>query len=116
MSLQEIGRSKTFACERIFYRDEEGRLVERILAQDCSDVLKSNREQAEAFRPHQDGGVRQVAEIPTALFLKWLMEEGVPGYCDSDALDMVVNKKLRDPENKYLLTVPETYRMMKYGH
>lgn len=114
--MKKLGdHTSAIGVKREFYADAEGNLVEKIAAKDVSDVLDSNHEQAMEFRPHQDGGVRQVAEIPVELMLKWLTEEGIPGWCDHEAMDMLINKKLRDPQYQYLLTVPTSYRMMRYG-
>lgn len=101
--------------KRIFYQDSEGRLVEKVAAEDVTELLDENHEQAMDFRPHKQGSLRQIAEIPTTLMLKWLTEEGVDDYCGHEAMDMLINKKLRDPQYQYLLTVPTSYRMMRYG-
>jgi len=118
MSLVEIGRSQTYACKRIFYQDEEGRLVERLLhnSDEYEPVIQENQQDASDFRAHNGGSIRRVASIPCDIFIKMLKEEGIKAFCSEEAMDMVVNKKLKDPQYKYLLTVPETYRTMRYGN
>lgn len=110
-------RTSSLGVERILWEDD-GKLIENIVHDHSKwdATFEENREAASGYRPHQRGvNMRRVASIPPDVFLKWLIEEGVPGYCDQEAIDVVVNKKLRDPENKYLLTVPTTYRMMRNG-
>ena len=115
--MRQIGQTETKAGKRFYYINDDGVLVSRLVeeADMIEPVIQANREAADNYRAHRDGGLRQIAEIPVSLYVKWLNDEGIPGYCDSAALDHVVNKKLRDPDNKYLLTVPENYRMMKHG-
>lgn len=114
--MKKLGsHTSALGINRIFYEDDEGRLVERIVSEDVTNTLDSNIDQAHEFRAHQDGGVRQVAEVPTTLMLKWLTEEGVDDYCGHAAMDMLINKKLKDPQYQYLLTVPTNYRTMRYG-
>jgi len=114
--MREIGRNSTYAIDRIFYRDETtGEIISKALEQDVSAVLKRNQEMAAEFRPHQKGECRVVAEVPMSLYYKWLVEEGVPSFCGEDALEGLLMKKLADPQYKYVLTVPEDYRIMKNG-
>lgn len=117
--MQEIARKQSaLGCKRIFYKNNEGQLVERLLelSEDVNPIIKANlAAQSEYSSTAKSKNFRVVAEIPPETFLNWLKEDGVPGFCDAEALDCVVNKKLRQPENKYFLTVPSTYRMMRYG-
>ncbi len=118
MALLEVGRTSGTFCNRIYYTDEEGRLVERIMQkgsdEDVQAVIAENQQKAADFRPHQKGGVRQVAAVPPELMLKWLHEENVPTWGGSHVMDVVFNKKIRDPQYKYVLTVPDNYRMKRY--
>lgn len=101
---------------RVYFTDSEGELCAKVLAdtKEIDSVITANQQRAAEFRPHQKG-LRMVARVPNETMLKWLNEEGVPGWLSAEAIDHVVNKKLRDPDNKYLLTVPDNYRMMKHG-
>lgn len=115
MALTELTRSQTYACQRIYYRDEEGRLVERLLHPDHDAIVTANREKASEYRPHAKSDIRVVAEVPVDIYLKWLYEEDLPVFADETTLEMVWRKKLSDPDYKYLLTVPSSYRMMRHG-
>lgn len=117
MGLEYVGESQTYACRRIYYTDENGNLVERILhdSEDIDPVIENNKELAASFRPHQKGNLRKVASVPPVTMLGWLHEANIPEWGGNEAMDYVFNKKLRDPENKYMLTVPDNYRMMRYG-
>lgn len=115
MSLIELQRrTSSQGVNRIFYEDSAtGQLVERIIHNhgDYEPVFEENRN-AEA-RP--GANVRKVASIPVDIFEKWLKEENMPGYCGPEEMDMLINKKLRDPQYAYLRSVPTSYRMKKYG-
>lgn len=111
-------RTSSMGVQRIFWADNDGRLIENIVHthDEWDPIFTANQDAAHEYRPHQRGSdIRRVASIPPDIFVKWLMEEGVDGFCDAEAIDMVVNKKLADPDNKYLLTVPTSYRMMRNG-
>ena len=114
MSLVEIERhTSSLGVKRVYYHDDEGHLVEKLISGGShhDDAMKLNAEKKNSYQPHKKGqDMVQIASIPNDLFLRWLMEDGVPGYCDNETMDYVVAKKLRDPENKYLLTVPDNYR------
>lgn len=116
MSLQEIAKSKGSLCNRTYYKDDQGRLVECLHhdGETHQRVVDENAEDKANFRSHDGTNFRKVASIPVDLMLKWLMEEGVPSYMGAEALDLVINKKLRDPEVKRLLTVPDNYEMKRY--
>lgn len=110
-------RTSSMGVERIFWEDD-GKLIENIVHthDNWQPLIRENMEAASEYRPNQRKcDIRRVASIPPDIFVKWLIEEGVDGFCDAEAIDMVVNKKLADPENKYLLTVPTSYRMMRNG-
>jgi hypothetical protein len=111
VSLHEVERHKSqLGVKRIYYHDDEGRLVERLISggEQHDVTMQVNAHKRDEFKQGQD--VVQIASVPPDLFLKWLMDDGVPGYCDDETIDYVVAKKLRDPNYKYLLTVPESYR------
>ena len=116
MSLQEIEKSKGTFVDRTYYKDEEGRLVECIHHNGKlhDDVLAENDHAKANFNRHDNANIRHVASIPVDCVLKWLVEENIPGYCTPEAMDMIINKKLRDPEVKRLLTVPDNYRIKRY--
>lgn len=103
--------------KRVYYTDSDGNLCAKIMhdTDKVDALLEENKQIAAAYQPHCKSNVRLVARVPTELILKWLNEEGVPGFMGADAISHVGNKKLRDPEYKYLLTVPDNYRMMKHG-
>lgn len=110
----EIARTTSeLGVKRIYYKNSDGLLVERLL--DDTDVIDEivadNIDKASQYRPHAKADMRQIARIPDSTFIGWLMDAGVPGYCDQEAIDFVVKTKLKDPAYKYLLTVPENYRI-----
>lgn len=118
MALTELSReTSSLGLKRIYYTDDEGRLVERLMtmSEDVDPVMEQNQQEAAEFRPHQKGAFRKIASVPAEVWLSWMMEEGQDGYLDDEAREMVLSKKLADPQNKYFLTVPSTYRMMKHG-
>lgn len=102
--------------KRVYYMDD-GMLVSKVLmdTEKVEALIKENKDIAAGYQAHTTGGVRLVARVPTEMCLKWLNEEGVPGFTGPEALDHIANKKLRDPDYKYLLTVPDNYRMMRHG-
>lgn len=116
--MREIKRDvSSMGCKRVYYEDN-GTLVERLIvdSDDVDGIVEGNLDAQSSYSKfNKSGQTRVVAEIPPEVFVGWLMEEGVPGFCDAEALDCVINKKLRDPDNKYFLTVPSTYRMMRHG-
>lgn len=114
--LTQIGASDHGrGVKRIYYTDEEGRLVERILhdSDDILPVFKQNAEDRENFKKH-GSNMRKVASVPTTLMLKWLHEANLPGWGGAEVMDYVYNKKIRDPENKFVLTVPDNYGFKRY--
>ena len=81
MSLKEIEHSiSSKGVERIYYEDEEGRLVERILHDDKQHdaIFEENTELA--MNQKFGSNFRKVAEIPEDIVLMWLMEAGVDDY------------------------------------
>lgn len=111
--MKEIGRSNGYAIDRIYYEAADGSIISKALEQDVSAIIEHNKQMAHDFRPHQKGECRVVAEVPVTLYYKWLVEEQVPGWCTEDALEGILMKKLADPQYKYVLTVPEDYRIKK---
>lgn len=115
--MQEIARVNTHSCERVFYTDGEGVLIEKLVHDSAvnAPILNENQQLAGDYRGHGKSPFRLVARVPDNIYLKWLMEDGVPGYADAETADYVAKKHLSDPANKYLLTVPTSYRMMRNG-
>ena len=114
MSLKEIDRgASSLGVKRIYYKDEEGRLVERVLhdSDDHNPVIAHNEAVRDAQRGQFAPKMRKVASIPNDILLKWLMEEGVDGFCDGEAIDMVIRKKLSDPDNAKFRTVGNNYNI-----
>ena len=101
--------------KRHYEFNAEGLLVEKVLVdtEDMAQMVAEN--QAESHESRGGGNFRRIASIPTEIVLKWLYEENIPGYMGQAAMDHIINKKLRDPDYNYLLTVPESYRSMRYG-
>jgi hypothetical protein len=99
--------------KRVYYTDSDGRLCARVLmdTDKVDTLIEDNKQLSHEYRPHQKTGVRKVASIPTEMILKWLIEEGVPGYLGSEGIDLVLNKKINDPEFKYFRTVPDNFRI-----
>jgi hypothetical protein len=114
--ISEVKRTFENGVLRILsYDDVDDVLVERIVHDDAlyQDTFADNQEMAANYRPHQNAKTsnRKVASVPVDIYLKWLHEAGVDGYLDKEAADMVVKKKLLDPENRDFLTVPTSYRI-----
>lgn len=93
------------------YYDDDGDLVCVTEAQDVSALLDFNKYRRDEYRAHSGKEMQTVASIPVTLFYKWIVDEGLPGWATAENIDYIINKKLKDPENKYLLTVPENYRI-----
>lgn len=106
--------TSSLGVNRIYYKNSDGLLVERLLddTKVINDTITHNQDLSSEYRPHKRGrDMVQIASIPPSVFVGWLMDAGVPGYCDNESIDFIVKKKIKDPANKYLLTVPETYRI-----
>lgn len=116
MSLTEIGKSKGTFVNRTYYTDEEGRLVEKLHHDGklYDQVFTENNHAKQEYRKHDGANMRHVGSIPMDLVLKWLIEEGVDAMCGDEAMDIIINKKLRDPQYKNLLTVPDDYELRRY--
>jgi hypothetical protein len=74
--------------------------------QDVEPILAWNR-QARGEPQHGDWG-RHVARIPNVIYVRWLNEEHARGNTGlrmfSAEFDLIVQRKLRDPEWAYLRT------------
>ena len=116
MSLTKIMVSKGTFVDRTYYMDEENRLVEKIhhKGADYDAVFAENNHAKQEFRKHDGANMRHVGSIPVDLVLKWLIEEGVDAMCGDEAMDIIINKKLRDPQYKHLLSVPDNYELRRY--
>ena len=89
-----------------FHLDSNGEdlAVEHI--QDVEPILRSNKE---SRREEQRGDWgRRVARIPNVIYVKWLDEEHARGNTTlrmfTPEFDLIVQKKLADPEWAYLRT------------
>jgi hypothetical protein len=75
-------------------------------AQDVEPILEWNR-QARRDEQGSDWG-RHVARIPNVIYVKWFDEEHARGnvslHMFTPEFDLIVQKKLRDPEWAYLRT------------
>lgn len=86
---------------------EEGGKTHFMAAQDVAPILEQNK----AMATHNDGysqsrELRRVAQVPVALMLKWLNEEGWWFYDASHDPDVAkkLAAKLNDPEWRHLRT------------
>jgi hypothetical protein len=74
--------------------------------QDVESILEWNKE-ARRDEQHGDWG-RHVARIPNVIYVKWLDEEHARGNTSlrlfTSEFDLIVQKKLADPEWAYLRT------------
>ena len=74
--------------------------------QDVEPILKWNRESRRDEQPSNWG--RHVARIPNVIYVKWLNEEHARGNTAlrlfTPEFDLIVQKKLGDPEWAYLRT------------
>lgn len=75
-------------------------------SQDVEPILEQNK-MLRTMEQKSDWG-RHVAEIPNVLYVKWLDEEHARGNTSlrlfTPEFDAIVQKKLNDPEWKYLRT------------
>lgn len=111
--MKPVSRSEGYAINRTYYLDSDGVIVSKTDEEDVSALIQYNQDMASQHNPYSNEDCRVVAEVPVSLYYKWLVEEGVPGWSTEEALDGILEKKLRDPEYKYLLTVPSTYEIMR---
>ena len=86
--------------------DSNGRDLAIEHVQDVEPVLRWNRE-SRREEQRSDWG-RHVARIPNVIYVRWLHEEHQKGNVDlrmfSPEFDLIVQKKLADPEWAYLRT------------
>ena len=86
--------------------DADGNPMSVETVQDCTPILERNRE-LQGIRQKSDWG-RHVASIPNVILTKWLNEEWTRGNVGLKAfgpeMDAIVDRKLRDPEWKWLRT------------
>jgi hypothetical protein len=86
--------------------DPNGRDLAIEHVQDVEPILHWNH-QARRDEQHSDWG-RHVARIPNVIYVKWLSEEHARGNTSirmfSPEFDLVVQRKLDDPEWAYLRT------------
>jgi hypothetical protein len=111
MSLHQIGASKGTFTNRIFYTDENGNLVERIVHDWnlAEQVAEACQEEAHLYRPHNRSEFRKVASITPDMAIKWAVEAGIGGWFGDEEFDAFIWKKVK--EHSHLLSVPSTYRI-----
>lgn len=84
----------------------DGELAAIETAQDVEPILEANKE-AQKTAQKSDWG-RHVARIPNVILTRWLNEEWQRGNISirafSDEMDRLVERKLQDPEWKWLRT------------
>lgn len=114
--MKEIGRLNGSFTNRIFYRDDEGNLVERI----CHDwdkadhVAEANQQAAADYNPHDKSELRRVGSIPVDVLLKLASMAGVKGWVGDPEFDEFAWSILRGGGDfKFLRTVPDSYRIGK---
>ena len=118
MSLREVERSiSSSGVRRIYYKDEQGRTVERIvhLSTDHDPIVRHNQDVASSHRKHDGKDMRKVASIPVDIYLKELMKHDVNDFAGHDAIECITRKILNDTENYgYLRCVPLTYNIKQH--
>jgi hypothetical protein len=86
--------------------DSNGRDLTIEQVQDVEPVLRWNRE-SRREEQHGDWG-RHVARIPNVIYVRWLNEEHAKGNVSlrmfSPEFDLIVQRKIADPEWAYLRT------------
>lgn len=89
-----------------FHLDPNGRDLTVEHVQDVEPILEWNKE-ARRDEQRSDWG-RHVARIPNVIYVKWFDEEYAKGNTSlrmfSEEFDLIVQKKLEDPEWAYLRT------------
>lgn len=86
--------------------DRSERKIHFLSVQDVEPILEHNK--AIVDEPQRDDGWRHVADIPNIIIYQWLTEEWARGnatakWTDTE-FDKVVQRKLRDPDWRNLLT------------
>lgn len=75
--------------------------------QDCEPILERNKMLRTLDQVNTDG-MKEIAEIPNVTLIKWLDEEHARGNTDlrmfSPEFDLIIQKKLQDPDWAYLRT------------
>lgn len=86
--------------------DANGQAAAIETSQDCTAILERNKE-LQGIKQDSDWG-RHVASIPNVILTKWLNEEWQRGNVSMKAfgpeIDALVDRKLKDPEWKWLRT------------
>lgn len=86
--------------------DPNGQDVTILHVQDVEPILAWNKA-ARSEQQHGDWG-RHIARIPNVIYVKWLDEENAKGNVSlrmfTPEFDLIVQKKLIDPEWAYLRT------------
>lgn len=74
--------------------------------QDVEPILEHNK-MLRTMEQKSDWG-REIAEIPNVILIRWLNEEHAKGYEDlrlfTPEFDLIIKKKLQDPDWAYLRT------------
>jgi hypothetical protein len=87
-----------------FHKDGNKVAIEHV--QDVEPILERNK-MLRGEEQHSDWG-RHVASIPNVIYVKWLDEEHAKGNTSlrmfTPEFDLIVQKKLQDPEWAYLRT------------
>jgi hypothetical protein len=89
-----------------FHLDSNGKGIAVEHVQDVEDILERNK-QLRSMEQRSDWG-RHVASIPNVILTRWLNEEYERGNVTiklfGPEMDALVERKLKDPEWKYLRT------------
>ena len=101
--------------ETKFHLDGNDMTVESV--QDIEPILEHNK-QLRSIEQRSDWG-RHVAKIPNVIIVKWLNEEWTRGNVTLKAfgpeMDAVVERKLKDPEWKFLRTDAQFNGVLGFG-
>lgn len=88
------------------HQDFGERTTTFVRTQDVEPILEANK-QAQSEEQRSDWG-RKVASIPVVLIERWLLEEHARGNTSlrlfTPEFDQIVARKIRDPDNRFLLT------------
>lgn len=95
----------------------DGRTIARERVQDVEPILENNA-RLRGIEQRSDWG-RHIACIPNVIYERWFNEEYARGNCRlrmySREMDAIVERKLKDPEWKWLRTDNASNGMLGFG-
>ena len=93
--------------QRKLHIDRSEKTFTVVNTQDVEPILEYNKEMRSDQNRHPEWG-RRIAVVPNTIYLQWFYEEQAKGNADlqmyTEEFDLIVAKKLADPEWAYLRT------------